>query len=176
MSVKSLIAVMAGVFFTVNIALAQDAAPQPALQDRVGGVGLNVSDIERSLDYYTRVLGMKAVVKVPNKDGGLLEVAMNMSGSLNDAFLVIASGVDLGHGAGDKKSDGDNTGFGRVIFNVVDAKALADRISAAGFEVTKLDVGGESGPNVFTAKDPDGYMLELFEFPKPGSMPDYMPK
>ncbi|KJS08784.1 MAG: hypothetical protein VR73_04390 [Gammaproteobacteria bacterium BRH_c0] len=174
MSFKSFIAFIASLLFALTCAAADDAAPP--MQDRVGGVGLNVSDIERSLDYYTRVLGMKAVVKVPNKDGGLLEVAMNLSGNLNDAFLVIASGVDLGHGAADDKSDGDNTGFGRVIFNVVDAQAFADRISAAGFEVSKLDVGGDNGPTVFMAKDPDGYILELFEFPKPGSMPDYLPE
>ena len=173
MSVKSFIAVVASLFLAVNVAVAEDAAP-PA-KDRLGGVGINVSDIEHSLDFYTKVLGMKAVVKVPNKDGGLLEVAMNMSGSLSDAFLVLASGVDLGHGGPKKTSDGDNTGFGRVIFNVVDAQALADRITAAGFEVKKLDVGGDKGPLVFMAKDPDGYILELFEYPKPGSMPDYMP-
>ena len=166
----------AAVFLTVNIAVAEDVAPQPALRDRVGGVGLNVSDMARSLDYYTRVLGMKAVVKVPDKEGGLLEVAMNMSGSLSDAFLVIASGVDLGHGAADGAPQGDKTGFGRVIFNVVDAQALADRITAAGFEAERLDVGGSKGPVVFLAKDPDGYLLELFQFPEAGAMPNFMPE
>jgi lactoylglutathione lyase len=173
MSIQSFIALFTSLLFAVNCAVADDGAPP--LQDRVGGVGLNVSDMDRSLDYYTRVLGMKAVVKVPNKDGGLLEVAMNMSGSLNDAFVVLASGVDLGRGAA-RSSDGGNTGFGRVILNVVDARALAHRISAAGFEVERLDAGGETGPVVFVAKDPDGYMLELFQFPEPGSMPDYLPE
>jgi lactoylglutathione lyase len=121
-----------------------DAAIKPT---RESGMGLRVSDLERSMRFYTEVLGYKIDQKVPAQ-GKTVEYLLGYTGdSQADALLVISQGV-VQPGA---------TAFGRLILTVPNGRALAQRVAANGGTVDKL----ADGTNI--VKDPDGYVIELYQ-------------
>jgi catechol 2,3-dioxygenase-like lactoylglutathione lyase family enzyme len=132
--------------------VARSAEPPPAPIIKMGGVGLNVSDTERSKSFYKDVLMMKVAFVAPMGDKGS-EVVMSMSGKMGqgDPFIVLAHGGSP-PGAG-KES------FGRVIINTTDAVGIANRASAGGYKVSKMPVPGR---DVYFISDPDGYQIEVY--------------
>lgn len=124
---------------------------------RVAGVGLNVTDLERSAAFYTGCLGLKEVMRVP-PGGPTREIVLSLSGTVDGTLVVLAKLDDAPLGAG-------RGGFGRVIMNASDAAAVAARARAAGFDVEQMEAPAD-GPIVFLAQDPDGYQVELYQAPQ----------
>lgn len=124
---------------------------------RVAGVGLNVSDLERSAAFYTACLGLKEIMRVP-PGGPTREIVLSLSGAIGETLVVLAKLDEAPLGAG-------RGGFGRVIMNASDAAAVAARVRAAGFDVEQME-GPAAGPVVFFARDPDGYQVELYQTPQ----------
>jgi len=123
----------------------------------VFGVAINVSDIERSGKYYENIFGLKEVMRVTGHDGKPHELVLSASGKLVDGQAIVLA-----------KADAATVGqqaFGRVIFTVTDAHALADRAKSAGFEITQVSEPKPPGVAavVIFLKDPDGYAVELFQ-------------
>jgi lactoylglutathione lyase len=147
---------LAAALMLASFATAQ-AAPPP-LPDaikpiRTSGLGLRVSDIERSMKFYTEVLGMKVDAKVGGANGApVREYLLGMSGDRNVDTLVVIS-------QGEVKPDA--TTFGRIVLVVPNGKAMAERVAANGGSVAKLS----EGTNI--VKDPDGYVIELYQRPAP---------
>ncbi|MDB5424817.1 MAG: hypothetical protein JWQ29_2233 [Phenylobacterium sp.] len=131
------------------------AAAQSAPLIKMGGVGLNVSDMAKSETFYSEVVGLKVAIRVPAQ-GPPKEIAMSVSGSLTagDPFVVLAS-------LGEPPKPG-RQGFGRVIINTTDATAIAKRATAAGYEAKSLSPAGSPRP-VYFLTDPDGYHVELYQ-------------
>jgi catechol 2,3-dioxygenase-like lactoylglutathione lyase family enzyme len=123
---------------------------------RIGGVGLNVSDMQRSERFYTAIVGLKVAIRVP-AEGPPKEIALSVSGDVagGDPFVVLA---DLGQPLKDGR-----TGFGRVIINTTDAAAVARRASDAGFAARSFGQPGPDSRPVFFLIDPDGYQVELYQ-------------
>jgi len=132
--------------------LAVSAAETGVSITALGGIGLNVTDSERSKKFYTEVLGMKVALVVPVGDKGS-EVVMSMSGKIGhgESFIVLAN---IGPPPGPGKE-----GFGRVIINTTDAIGIAKRASAGGYKVKKM---GTPEHEVYFVSDPDGYQIELY--------------
>jgi catechol 2,3-dioxygenase-like lactoylglutathione lyase family enzyme len=122
---------------------------------KVGGVGLNVTDVERSKRFYIDVLKMKVAMTVPVGDKGS-EVVMSMSGDLTSGqpFIVLAN---IGPPPGPGKE-----GFGRVIINTTDAAAIAKRATDGGYTVKKYESPQMGTRQVYFISDPDGYQIEVF--------------
>jgi lactoylglutathione lyase len=55
----------------------------------------------------------------------------------------------------------------KLVFYVVDPAAIAAKVRAAGFEVTREPIANASlgGAVICLAKDPDGYTIELIQRP-----------
>jgi catechol 2,3-dioxygenase-like lactoylglutathione lyase family enzyme len=128
--------------------------PPPAMPDairpiRMSGVGLTVSDLERSMRFYTEVLGMKVGVRLP-ASGPAEEYLLGFTGDIRaDALVVLRQGV-VQPGA---------TSFGRVVLAVPNGRAMAERVKAGGGDAPKI----VDGTNL--VRDPDGYMIELYQRP-----------
>ena len=144
---------LASVFATAT--LTQTPAPAvPALAEdvkpiRVAGLGIRVSDLERSRKFYTEVLGLKVDAKVPAQ-GDPAEYFLGMTGDARaDTLIVIRKG--------EIKPGG--TEFGSITLVVPNGRKMAERVAAAGYPPAHI----VDGTNF--VKDPDGYTIELYQRP-----------
>ena len=118
---------------------------------------LRVGDLQRSIDFYTRVLGMK-----------LLRTTDRPEQKYTLAFLGFAANpeqaeIELTYNYGVERYE-HGTAFGHIALGVDDARAACARIRAAGGRVTR-DAGPVAGGSTVIAfvEDPDGYKIELIE-------------
>lgn len=129
----------------------------PRSPDYLGATGIGVSDLARSVDFYTRVLGMKQLqtFKLDYMD----EVVVAHEGR---TAVVLMHYTD-----GSARNYKDNPV--KLVFYVTDPKAVAERIRADGLEITREPTPIETlgGAIVCLAKDPDGYVIELLQAPEP---------
>lgn len=136
-------------------ALAQTAAPAvPTMPDdvkpiRVAGLGIRVSDLERSKKFYTEVLGLKVDATVPAQ-GEPVEYLLGMTGDVRADTLIVIRKGEIKPGA---------TEFGSITIVVPNARKMAERVAAAGFPPARI----VDGTNF--VKDPDGYTIELYQRP-----------
>jgi catechol 2,3-dioxygenase-like lactoylglutathione lyase family enzyme len=159
LSYRSLLLPAAGLLASVlsPVVVAQTATPAvPAMPDdvkpiRVAGLGIRVSDLERSKKFYTEVLGLKVCARVPAQ-GEPVEYLLGMTGDvLADTLIVIRKG--------EMKPGG--TEFGSITVVVPNGRKMAERVAAAGYAPARI----VDGTNF--VKDPDGYTIELYQRPQP---------
>jgi lactoylglutathione lyase len=118
---------------------------------------LRVGDLQRSIDFYTNVLGMKVLRTTdrPEQKYTLAFVGYGSSPDHAELELTYNYGVDryeLG------------TAFGHVAISVDDAYAACERIKAAGGTVTRAAGPVQGGTTVIAfVQDPDGYKIELIQ-------------
>jgi lactoylglutathione lyase len=126
------------------------ADPRP----RLGAAGIGVRDLERSVDFYTRILGMKVLMKLPLPD--MDEVIVGFEGA-STAVVLMQHHDPSGH-------DYTNTG-GKLAFYLPDPVAVAEAIRAEGLEIVRepTPVRELGGVVIGFAKDPDGHLLELIQ-------------
>jgi catechol 2,3-dioxygenase-like lactoylglutathione lyase family enzyme len=147
------VALLAGWALAAGAVRAQ--APVPPLTDdvrplRASGLGLTVSDIERSMKFYTEVLGFKVDAKVPAQGAPVVEYLLGMTGNTQADTLVVLRQGPVVPGA---------TSFGRIVLVVPNGRKMAERIAAAGYPPAKI----AEGANI--VKDPDGSTIELYQRP-----------
>lgn len=120
---------------------------------RVAGLGIHVSDLERSRKFYTEVLGLQVDAKVPAQ-GEPVEYLLGMTGDLRADTLIIIRKGEIKPGA---------TEFGSITIVVPSGRKMAERVAAAGYPPARI----VEGTNF--VKDPDGYTIELYQ--RPASSP-----
>jgi predicted enzyme related to lactoylglutathione lyase len=123
------------------------AASRIAITD-VRTVGVPVTDQERALDFYGRVLGFETRVDAPFGGGRWIEVAP--PGAVTTVALMpaqegTATGVDTG-----------------VRFTTTDADADHAALTAAGVDVDEV-LRYPGVPPMFSFRDPEGNTLYLVE-------------
>jgi len=139
------------------LAVAQNPATTvPAMPDdtkpiRVAGLGIRVSDLERSKKFYTEILGLKVDARVPAQ-GEPVEYLLGLTGDLRQDTLIVIRKGEIKPGA---------TEFGNITIVVPDGRKMAERVRAAGYPPARI----VDGTNF--VKDPDGYTIELYQ--RPGS-------
>ncbi len=120
---------------------------------------LRVGDLARSVDFYTRVLGMRVLRThdVPEYKYSLTFLGYGQGNEEGGAELELTynygvSSYDLG------------TAFGHLALGVLDVAGACGRIREAGGKVTR-EAGPVKGGTTIIAfvEDPDGYKIELIE-------------
>jgi catechol 2,3-dioxygenase-like lactoylglutathione lyase family enzyme len=155
LSHRSLLLSTASLLAAIFMAAAQTAAPVvPAMPDdvkpiRVAGLGIRVSDLERSRKFYTEVLGLRVDAKVPAQ-GEPVEYLLGMTGDIRADTLIVIRKGEIKPGA---------TEFGSITVVVPNARKMAERVAAAGYPPARI----VDGTNF--VKDPDGYTIELYQRP-----------
>ena len=119
---------------------------------------LRVGDLQRSIDFYTQVLGMQ-----------LLRTSENPEYRYSLAFVGYEGGnpgqaeIELTYNWGTDSYD-LGTAYGHIAIGVPDAYAACERIRAAGGQVTREAGPVKGGATVIAfVQDPDGYKIELIE-------------
>lgn len=122
---------------------------------------LRVGDMQRSIDFYTRVLGMQLLRTTDRPEQ---KYSLAFVGYGDEAQHAV---LELTYNYGVDKYD-LGSGFGHVAIGVDDAYATCDRIKSAGGTVTR-DAGPVKGGTTVIAfvQDPDGYKIELIQSRKP---------
>jgi lactoylglutathione lyase len=116
---------------------------------------LRVGDLERSLDFYTRVLGMRLLRRKDYPDGKFT-LAFVGYGEESDTAVI-----ELTHNWGVEKYE-LGTAYGHIALGVDDVYATVERIRAAGGKVVREPGPMKHGSTVLAfVEDPDGYRIEL---------------
>ena len=120
---------------------------------------LRVGDLQRAVDFYTKVLGMNLLrtTERPEQKYSLAFVGFGTNPDHAELELTYNHGVD-------KYEMG--TAFGHLAIGVPDVYASCDKIRAAGGNITR-EPGPVKGGNTVIAfvTDPDGYKIELIQRP-----------
>ena len=120
----------------------------------IGAMGIGVSDLEKSADFYCRVLGMKKLFRVnlPHMN----EEILSFDGK--GAALVLMNYID-----GSIRNYKDNPI--KIVFYVPDAGAIVDAVRKEGLEIVRdpSPYEGMGDAILAFAKDPDGYLIELIQ-------------
>ncbi len=120
---------------------------------------LRVGDMQRSVDFYTRVLGMHVLRTrdVPEYKYSLAFLGYGRGNEDGGAELELT----YNHGV---ESYEPGTAFGHLAIGVLDVAATCERIRAAGGKVTREAGPVKGGTSVIAfVEDPDGYKIELIE-------------
>jgi lactoylglutathione lyase len=118
---------------------------------------LRVGDLQRSIDFYTRLLGMK-LLRTTDRPQQKYTLAFIGYGD-EDSGAVLE--LTYNHGV-DRYELG--SAFGHVAIGVADIHAVCARIKAGGGQVVR-----EPGPvkggatQIAFLQDPDGYKIELIQ-------------
>ena|ERR1051326_897133 len=115
-------------------------------------VALNVRDVKKSVDFYTRVLGMR-VEWEPDDDNVYLT-----SGADNLAIHRLTDPDKLG-----PVQSVDHIGF--VVRTAQDVDVWANRIKELGVPFVKEPKTHRDGARSFYFKDPDGLLIQLIYHP-----------
>jgi lactoylglutathione lyase len=118
---------------------------------------LRVGNLQRSIDFYTKVLGM-TLLRTTDRPEQKYSLAFVGYGS-NPAHAEIELTYNYG-----VESYELGSAFGHLALGVLDAYAACEKIRAAGGAVTR-EAGPVKGGNTVIAfvTDPDGYKIELIE-------------
>jgi len=120
---------------------------------------LRVGDLHRSINFYTKVLGMNLLrtTERPEQKYSLAFVGFEKGNADGQAEIELT----YNHGVTSYEM---GTAYGHIAIEVPDAYAACADIKAAGGNVTR-EAGPVAGGNTIIAfvTDPDGYKIELIQ-------------
>ena len=120
---------------------------------------LRVGDLSRSIDFYTRILGMNLLrtTERPEQKYSLAFVGFGKGNADGQAEIELT----YNHGVHQYEL---GTAYGHIALGVPDAYATCAAIKAAGGQVTR-EAGPVLGGDTIIAfvTDPDGYKIELIQ-------------
>jgi lactoylglutathione lyase len=118
---------------------------------------LRVGDLERSIDFYTNVLGMRLLRKTDRPEQ---KYTLAFVGYGEEAAQAV---LELTYNYGVTSYD-IGSGYGHVAIAVPDAAAACAAVRAKGGSVTREAGPVKGGTTVIAfVQDPDGYKIELIE-------------
>ena len=118
---------------------------------------LRVGDLQRSIDFYTRVMGMRLLrtTERPEQKYSLAFVGYGANPEQAEIELT------YNHGVSDYEM---GTAYGHIALGVADVRGTCEKIRAGGGTITR-EPGPVKGGTTMIAfvADPDGYKIELIE-------------
>lgn len=118
---------------------------------------LRVGNLERSIEFYTEVLGMRLLRQKEYPEG---EFSLAFVGYGEESETAV---IELTYNWGTDSYD-LGTGYGHVALGVDDIYATCDEIKKRGGKVTREPGPMKHGSTVIAfVEDPDGYKIELIE-------------
>jgi len=118
---------------------------------------LRVGDLERSIDFYTSVLGMKLLRRHDYPEGRFTLAFVGYQDERAGAVL------ELTYNYGVERYE-PGTAFGHIAIAVDDARKACEAVRAKGCKVTREAGPMKHGTTVIAfVEDPDGYKIEFIE-------------
>jgi lactoylglutathione lyase len=118
---------------------------------------IRVGDMDRSIDFYTRILGMTLLRKHDYPDGQFTLAFVGYGSEADSAVIELTYnwGIDAYE---------IGTGYGHIAIAVEDAAKACDDIRSNGGVITREAGPMNHGATVIAfVTDPDGYKVELIQ-------------
>jgi lactoylglutathione lyase len=118
---------------------------------------LRVGDLDKSLAFYTDVLGMRLLRRNDYPEGKFTLAFVGFHDEKDGAVIELTHNWGVDHYE-------IGTGYGHIALAVEDASAACDAIRQRGGKVTR-EAGPMKGGSTVIAfvEDPDGYKIELIQ-------------
>jgi lactoylglutathione lyase len=122
----------------------------------IGAMGIGVSNLERSTDFYTNIIGMKKLMTL--EPSYMIENVMGFEGRGASLLLMYFT---------DNSNPNCKNNPVKVVIYVPDAEAIVEKARSEGYEIYReIETVKEIGNALMAmVKDPDGYIVELIEKP-----------
>jgi len=118
---------------------------------------IRVGDLERSIEFYTKVLGMKLLRRADYPGGRFTNAFVGYDDESRAAVLELTHNWD-------SRSYELGTGFGHVAIEVEDAYLACEAVRKQGGKVTREAGPMKHGTTVIAfVEDPDGYKIEFVQ-------------
>ena len=118
---------------------------------------LRVGDMQRSVNFYTKVLGMKLLRTTDRPDQ---KYSLSFVGYDDEERAAV---LELTYNYGVERYD-LGTAFGHIAIGVPDVKGACERVRQNGGKVTREAGPVKGGTTVIAfVEDPDGYKIEFIE-------------
>lgn len=118
---------------------------------------IRVGDLQRSIDFYTQVLGMRLLRKTDYPSGRFTNAFVGYDDEAKTAVL------ELTHNWDSSQYD-HGTAFGHIAVEVEDAYKACDEVRRRGGSVTREAGPMKHGSTVIAfVQDPDGYKIEFVQ-------------
>jgi len=119
---------------------------------------IRVKDAERSIDFYTRLLGMSVLRNMDFEGGRFTNIFVGYGDEDSEAV------VELTHNWDQEEPYTHGSGFGHLALGVPDIYATCEALEAEGVNIPRPPGPMKHGTTVIAfIEDPDGYKIELIE-------------
>ena len=119
---------------------------------------IRVRDLDKSLDFYTRLLGMNLLWKKDYPSGEFTLAFVGYGSEEENAV------IELTHNWGQEESYDLGNGFGHLAIGVPDIYGTCEQLVAEGVKIPRPPGPMKHGGSVIAfVDDPDGYKIELIE-------------
>lgn len=119
---------------------------------------LRVLDLEKSIDFYTRHLGMQVLRRQDYPEGRFTLAFIGYGPESGNTV------IELTHNWDQKEPYEIGTGFGHLALGVTDIYGTCDALRKDGVKITREPGPMKHGSTVIAfIEDPDGYKIELIE-------------
>jgi lactoylglutathione lyase len=121
---------------------------------------LRVRDIERSVDFYTRLLGMHIIERREHQKNQFTQVYLGYDASPGVALELVFNWTR-------EEPYAQSESFGHIAIEVCGMISLCNRLEAAGVAMPRPPRAQRHHDNVVAfIEDPDGHRIELVQYPK----------
>ncbi|MBY6063305.1 lactoylglutathione lyase [Pseudidiomarina sediminum] len=118
---------------------------------------LRVGDLDRSIKFYTELMGMKLLRQADNEEYKYTLAFVGYGDEKDHTVL------ELTYNWGESEYDLGNA-YGHIAIGVDDIYALCEKLEAQGADVYRKPGPVKGGKTVIAfVRDPDGYAIELIE-------------
>jgi len=118
---------------------------------------LRVGNLQRSIDFYTQVLGMQVLRTSENTEYKYTLAFIGYGSNPDHAEIELTYNWDV-------ESYELGTAYGHIALGMPDVYAAVEKIKAAGGNVTREAGPVKGGTTVIAfVTDPDGYKIELIQ-------------
>ena len=125
---------------------------------RLAHTMIRVSDLEKSLDFYTRLLGMQVLRRADYPDGKFTNTFVGYGPEESHPA------IELTHNWEQATPYDKGNGWGHLALEVPGIYEACEKLRAAGVRITREPGPMKHGTRVIAfIEDPDGYKIELIE-------------
>jgi lactoylglutathione lyase len=119
---------------------------------------IRVFDMDKSIDFYVRLLGMK-LMRRNDYPGGRYTLAFVGYGDESEQAVI-----ELTHNWDQAEPYTIGSGFGHLALGVADIYGVCEKLGAAGVKIPRPAGPVKHGTTVIAfIEDPDGYKIELID-------------
>ena len=119
---------------------------------------VRVRDLDKSLNFYTRLLGMRLLRRTDYPDG---KFTLAFVGYGDEESNTV---IELTHNWGRKEAYALGEGFGHLALGVPEIHRACAALAEAGVKIVRPPGPMKHGKTVIAfVEDPDGYKIELIE-------------